>query len=151
MIGKAIYARLTAAQQGDLGTQTAALAALASLIGKRVYPEISDQNLYPLVIYQVKQEEEDSITPMVAKEFTVTITMVARGQAAYGTAQTIKTNVRLLLDRQGSLAGGTDGWGGIQVRGFYLQPDDEAVEPDSGNPDDLFYEISDAYRVWAAA
>ncbi len=145
----AIYSRLTAAQTGDVTAQTDALAVLTAAMGTppRVYPGVSDQNAYPLITYESHQENEDSLTPMVGKEFTVTITITCQGTAAYVQAHTIKTATRTLLDRKTSPAGG---WGGINAK-CYLQGSDESSEADGGNADALFYEITEEYRVWAQA
>lgn len=147
MLGKAIFSRLTTAQTGDVSAQTTALATVAATVADRIYPNESPDNLYPMIVYEIRQESEDSITPMTAKEFSVTLTMAATGSGAYSTVQTLKAAVRTLLDRKTSP---NTGWGGVVAR-FFLDGSDESQENDGSNPDASYFEVVDEYRVWAQA
>jgi len=146
-LGKAIYSRLTAAQTGDASAQTTALATIAAAVGTRVYPHNSPDNLYPMIAYEIQQEDEDSLTPMTAKEFSMILTIVANGSGAYSTVQSLKAATRVLLDRKSSP---NAGWGGVVCK-CYLKGSDEADETDAGNSDAAFFEVADTYKVWAAA
>jgi hypothetical protein len=137
MIGKAIFDRLS----ND--------AAVKAIVGNRVYPMISPDNVYPLITYQVHREPEDTIQPLVMKEFTITITMVTLKNiarpSAYSDLQALRAAVVAALDRQG----GT--WGGVYVKGFYLQDGEEDSYSDDANSEQTFYQAEDEYRVWAEA
>lgn len=146
-LGEAIFARLTAAQSGDTAPMTAALAVLANSTtgaGTRVYPRISDENVYPCIVYETTQEMEDSLEPLTGKEFGLSLRHVCRGEGAYKQAHLLKVNTRILLDRKR----GT--WGGIICK-CLLQGSDEEDSADGGNQEALFFEVIDEYKVWANA
>ena len=134
MIGKAIYARLST----DAGV--AAIVPTRAGGSKAIYPNTAPDELLPMIVYSVQQEDEDSLTSFAMKEFTVVITAAA---ATYAGAQQLAAAARASLDRQG----GT--WGGIPVRGFYLKGSAEDSYADGGNPENLIHTVEDTYRVWA--
>ncbi len=147
-VGNTIYARLTAAQTGDNAGQTAALAVLAAAVGTRVYPGISDQNHYPFIDYRVHQEKEESVQVQRQKEYTLTLVIVANGASARVAAGRIQAAVHTLLDRQTWTV--SAGLGGGTTRCF-LEGADEDVTAVGGNPDALYYELDEEYRVWSNA
>jgi hypothetical protein len=128
MIGKAVYGRLSS----DAG--------VSALVGNRIYPNTSPENVYPMIVYDCQQEPEDSLEPMVLKEHTVTLTIVT---TSYDQAQAIAAATLISLDRQG----GT--WGGIFVKGFFVQQTSEDSFSDGSNPNQIYYTIDQPYRVWA--
>lgn len=148
-LGKAIVSRLTAAQTADTSDQTDALAILTAKIGPRVYPLISPENIYHLITYQIHGEDEQTVQPLATKEFTVTLTIETKKDAAHPNAytdlDTIATAVKALLDRKG----GT--WGTVPVRGFYFKGSEEDSFADEQNAEELFYQVDQEYRVWAQA
>jgi hypothetical protein len=137
MIGKAIYSRLT-----DDSSVYAA-------VQGRIYPITSPEDVYPLITYQVHREPEDTIQPLAMKEFTVTLTMVAKKTqavpGAYSALQDLRAAVVAALDRRGGV------WGGVNVKGFYLQDSEEDAYSDDANSEEMFFEATDEYRVWAEA
>ncbi len=136
MLGKAIYSQLT----GD--------AAVLAIVGTRVYPQASTQNVYPLIAYEIEQENEDAISTMRGKEFFVTLTMVCGGPDvtdAYSQARTLSAAVKTALDRQS----GT--WGGINVGGCFFNGATEQEFTEGANSEALYVEVEHTYHVWAAA
>jgi hypothetical protein len=148
-LGRAIFARLTAAQPGDTGDDTDALAVITPMVGRRVYPLVSQDGVYPLITYQTHKEAEGSITALATKEFTVTLTIETKKDAAhpaaYSDLTTLAVAVQKLLDRRG----GT--WGGIPVKGFYFKGADEDSFSNEQNAEEIFYQAEHEYRVWAQA
>jgi hypothetical protein len=129
MIGAAIFDKLS----NDTG--------VTALVGDRIYPNVSPDNIYPLIVYTVEQEPEESIDAMELKEFSVTLTIVARSYAAL---QLLAPATKTALDGQR----GT--WGGILVRSCNLQsPTSEDSYTDSGNSEITYHTGDQMYRVWA--
>jgi hypothetical protein len=136
MLATAIYARL------------AATSAVTALVGTRIMPIGSPSNTYPLIVYDIDQEKEESIDEMVGKEFFVTLTMVAGGPGvtdAYTRAHAVASAVKTALDRQK----GT--WGGIVVGGCFFNGASEEQFYEGSNSEVPFCEVEHTYRVWAAA
>ncbi len=143
-VAQAIFSRLSAAQSGDTAGLTAALATVAGYVGTgtaaRVYPNISDDETYPLIVYDITQEEDEAIQSRTTKEYTMYVTGVVTGQGAYLDVHTMMDAVRTLLDRQ------TGTWASIAIRCFFKRRNERR---ESDGPDNLYYEIEDEYHIFA--
>jgi hypothetical protein len=133
MIGKAIYSKLT----GD--------AAVAALLGTRVYPEQAPQDgrTFPLVVYAASDEEvvRSYAGSSGLESRNVTIECAAR---TYAQAQDLAAAVKAALD-------GADGvFGGVTVRGFFLEDQNDAVETNVAGEDFNVFVASQTYLVWYA-
>lgn len=136
MLGKAIHARLFADTD------------VKDIVDDRIFSHLSKENVYPLIVYEIQQENEPSIQSLNGKEFTVTLMMITGGLNAkepYSKVRELDAAVKASLDRQQ----GT--WGGIEVKGAFFQGSSETAYAEGTNPESLFFEIEHTYKFWARA
>jgi hypothetical protein len=128
MIGKAIFAMLSTNAEVE------------SLVGDRIYPSVSPDNIYPLIVYDVAEEPSESIDVQELTEFTVTLTLVTR---SYASAQELAKVVKCAMDRQKGM------WGGLFIRSCNLiAPTSESSYTDSANVEITYHTQEQQYRVW---
>jgi hypothetical protein len=138
ILGNAIYSRL----HDD--------SAVFAIVGTNIFPENSPVDVYPMIVYQIEGQTEQSLDARTMKEFIVVVTMTAGGFRvgrfdAYATVHNLADAVKTALDNQG----GT--WGGVAVKGFFFQSSAEDRYSDSANAESSYYEVEHTYRVWATA
>ncbi len=132
-IGQAIFWKLTADPEID--------PALAALLGKRVYPDTSPDNIYPFVAHTVSNETPQPLngTPILQKLVaTLTIAAATRTQAIL-----LGGLVADALDRQTGI------WGGITVRGCTNNSDTQDSVSEVSNAERIFYLTEQTYKIHA--
>jgi len=129
ILGKAIFEKLSNDPQ------------VQAIVDNRIYPIISPDESYPLIVYNVSRQPDDSIDPPALIEYNLTISIVSRG---YYETCALGNAVIDALDRQH----GT--WAEIAIRSCNLsEPTVDGVESDGGNVESIFYTQEQTYKVFA--
>lgn len=115
MLGKAIFNRLTTD------------AAVAALIGTRLYPKVVPAHVavvYPLAVYVVEDESADTTYSGASGLVTARLTVACFGASA-STRDALKSAVLDCLDN----ADGT--WAGVVVQGVFFENETEGASRDA--------------------
>lgn len=127
-LGGAIYSKLTTANAAGVST--------------RVYPQVSLEDVYPLIVYDFDTEPRETLKqPIATVGYTLTIHIEA---LSWSEANAIAGNVKTLLDGSAFTANNTV----IRSCSFSGETGDHYT--DSSNPERIYYFVDQTYTVWAA-
>ena len=133
MIGDAIFARLSTNSP------------VAAVVGTRIYPEVSTENVYPLIVYAAEPAGETCLgPPSRLRQYALAVTCEAR---TYQGAQDLAAIVKAALSK-------TDGvceyWGDtVTVQSCIYENATDGHDTDDANPERIFYFCEQTYSLWA--